>query len=90
MTTSALCAGTILASNFNDLQVGFSQSEKMHSGAPGSNIEIMLKGEKVEEVETGGDPTGKVSEFANGTGQVGEILLKPVCLDDSYMSGVPQ
>jgi hypothetical protein len=33
----------------------------MYTGAPGLGLEVMLKGEEVEEVETGGDPKGQVS-----------------------------
>jgi hypothetical protein len=60
LTTSKLSTGPIFVSHFNDLQVGGLKDQKMHTGAPGSNAEVLLKGDEVEVVETGGDPRGKV------------------------------
>jgi len=60
LTTSKLSTGPIFVSHFNDLQVGGLKDQRMHTGAPGSNVEVLLKGDGVEAVETGGDPQGKV------------------------------
>lgn len=59
MYATPLSAGPILVSHFNDLQ-SEGKEGTMHSGAPASNVEVMLKGEDVERVETGGDPVGQV------------------------------
>lgn len=50
-----------MVSNFNDLQ-SEGIDGKMHSGAPASNVEVMLRGAEVERVETGGDPVGQVRQ----------------------------
>jgi long-chain acyl-CoA synthetase len=60
LTTSKLSTGPIFVSHFNDLQVGGAEDEKMHTGPPGSNVEVLIKGDGVEVVEIGGDPSGKV------------------------------
>lgn len=65
--SSTVSAGPVFASHFLDLQnlpifapSGSEKQEKMHTGAPSTNVEVVLKGEGVEAVESGGDPVGQV------------------------------
>ena len=67
MYITPLSTGPILVSHFNDLQ-SEGLDGNMHSGAPASNVEVMLKGQDVEQIETGGDPTGQVSNLKSPPG----------------------
>lgn len=77
---SQLSAGPIFASHFYDLQtdtvpdvnapLSFSSSERAHTGPPAVNVEVVLKGEKVE-AENGEFLQGRL--WARGPSLLGEV-----------------
>lgn len=59
--TSPNSTSPIFASHLHDFQqLNSDASKEAHVGPPTSNMEVMLMGEGVEQVEVGGDPEGQV------------------------------
>lgn len=70
MTSSSFCAGPVFASHLYDLQSAIVpdvskrptlQGKPAHSGPPGANVEVVLRGPGCEPTDDGGAPfTGEV------------------------------